>query len=159
MQTGVSMQNFRWQDFLLKDNVVSGLSASTKGEVIEKLVGVLVSSGCVADGGEFLSNVISREELGSTGIGEKIAMPHGKSGSVSRMSVAFARLAKPVDFESPDKAPVEYVFMIASPENLDSLYIRVMASVIRSVKLGGLLGALDPCGTSEELFEALSKNQ
>jgi len=150
------MQMLRWQDFLEKENVVCGMSASSKSEVIEKLVGVLVESGCVSDGPDFMSNVISREELGSTGIGERIAMPHGKSKSVARMSVAFARLSKPVDFESSDRVPVEYVFMIAAPANQDSLYIGVMASVIRSIKLGGLLEMLGALEGRDEIFEALN---
>ena len=151
------MEKFNWINYLDAKNVMIDFAASTKDDAITKLVDSLVKSGVVEDGPGFLATVFEREELGSTGIGERVAMPHGKSAGVKKMTVALAKLAAPLDFESVDKNPVDFIFMIASPMNSDSLYIKTMASIIRSVKMNNICLKMQHLVTAGEIYDMLVK--
>jgi len=151
------MEKFNWINYLDASNVTIDFAAATKDEAITKLVNSLVKSGVVEDGPAFLATVFEREELGSTGIGERVAMPHGKSEGVKKMTVALAKLAAPVDFESVDKQPVDFIFMIASPINSDSLYIKTMASIIRSVKLHNICLKMQHLQSAADIYDMLVK--
>lgn len=151
------MEKFNWINYLDAKNVITDFAASTKDDAITRLVDSLVKNGVVADGPGFLATVFEREELGSTGIGERVAMPHGKSDGVKRMTVALAKLAAPIDFESIDKKPVDFIFMIASPMNADSLYIKTMAAIIRSVKMNNICLKMQHLSSAADIYDMLVK--
>jgi fructose-specific phosphotransferase system IIA component len=150
-------QDFNWMNYINVNNVFTNFSAPCKHEAITKLVGLLTVDGTVENKDEYLASVLEREELGTTGLGEGVAMPHGKCFAVKRMSIALAKLDKPLDFESIDKKPVDYIFLIASPLNSDTLYIKVMASIIRSVKVHKICEKMNKIDSSVEIYEMLSK--
>ncbi|MEZ7893167.1 MAG: PTS sugar transporter subunit IIA [Candidatus Wallbacteria bacterium] len=152
-----SANSIRWVDYLEKINIFKEFTAATKDEALEKLSSCLVKSGAVTDYDEFIGTVFAREELGSTGIGENVAMPHGKSSSVNKMTVAVAVMKDPIVFDSADGKPVKYIFLVASPLNSDTMYIRIMASIIRSVKVGNICPKLSSLNSADEIFEMLQK--
>ncbi len=137
------------------NNVFTNFSAQNKLEAITKLVGLIAANGAIENKDEYLASVLEREELGTTGLGEGVAMPHGKCRAVKRMSIAVAKLDKPLDFESVDKKPIDYIFLIASPLNSDTLYIKVMASIIRSVKLHRICEKMNKLHSGVEIYEML----
>ncbi len=150
-------QDFNWMNYISVNNVFTNFGAPCKHEAITKLVGLLALDGAVENKDEYLASVLEREELGTTGLGEGVAMPHGKCSAVKRMSIALAKLDKPLDFESIDNKPVDYIFLIASPLNSDTLYIKVMASIIRSVKIHKICGKMNKLDSSVEIYEMLLK--
>lgn len=149
--------DFNWTGYLNRKNIFLKFSAADKHDAIAKLVGMLSSDDAVANKEEYLASVFEREELGTTGLGDSVAMPHGKCAAVNRMSIALAKLEKPLDFESVDKKPVDYIFLIASPLNSDTLYIKVMASIIRSVKMHKICEKMNVLDSADEIYEMLIK--
>lgn len=101
---------------LQEQSIIIPLDASDKSACMRALVDQLDAGGVLSDKAAYLEAVIKREETGSTGIGFGVAIPHGKSSGVKKPSLAFAKLSKPLDWQSLDGAPVSAVFMIAVPE-------------------------------------------
>ncbi|PYI57133.1 PTS sugar transporter subunit IIA [Paenibacillus flagellatus] len=110
------------------------LDAADKASAIEAMVDSLVSAGVVADKTAYLEAVTNREKTGSTGIGFGVAIPHGKSAGVSRPGLAFAKLAKPIDWDSLDGQPVTAAFMIAVPEEAaGNEHLQILIAISRKL--------------------------
>ncbi|MBU7314979.1 PTS sugar transporter subunit IIA [Paenibacillus oleatilyticus] len=104
------------QALLQEQSIMIPLEASDKESCIRAMIDGLEAAGCLRDKSAYLDAVMKREETGSTGIGFGVAIPHGKSGGVSKAGLAFAKLTQPLDWQSLDGNPVSIVFMIAVPE-------------------------------------------
>ncbi|KPV56680.1 PTS fructose transporter subunit IIA [Paenibacillus sp. A3] len=104
------------QGLLQEQSIMISLEASDKESCIRAMIDGLEAAGCLRDKSTYLDAVMKREETGSTGIGFGVAIPHGKSGGVSKAGLAFAKLTQPLDWQSLDGNPVSVVFMIAVPE-------------------------------------------
>ena len=98
---------------LKKENIIAGLSAQSKNEALEKLVQILYEGGYLEDKDAFLADVLHREEISTTGIGNGIAIPHGKSSAVKETTVAIGRLTSSLEWESVDDKPVELLSEMA----------------------------------------------
>ncbi len=103
------------------------LAASTKSEVIEELVELAGSSKLVKDKNLLLKDIITRENLVTTGVGYGVAFPHAKTKATKGIVIAFGRSDKGVDFEAMDKQPVHLFFLIAAPEDAIGAHLKVMA--------------------------------
>jgi mannitol/fructose-specific phosphotransferase system IIA component (Ntr-type) len=84
--------------------------------------------------GEILAALVEREELGSTGIGHGVAVPHAKCAGVSRMFGAVAEFPAGVDFESLDRKPVRVVYLIISPRKRPAEHLRILESIAQHVR-------------------------
>jgi len=124
----------RITDFLDKDSIVEELTSETKEGVLRELISLLVKIGKVKDERKALEVLFEREKLGSTGIGEGIAIPHGKLSDLESIVCAFGRSKKGVDFESIDGAPVHLVFLLLAPENSTTEHLKALASLSRLLK-------------------------
>jgi mannitol/fructose-specific phosphotransferase system IIA component (Ntr-type) len=78
-----------------------------------------------------LAKVLAREELGSTGIGEGVAVPHAMTSSVSETVMAVARLAKPIDFAAVDDQAVDLVFLLVGPEGSSAAHLQILSKLAR----------------------------
>lgn len=103
------------------------LAASNKNEVIEELVELAGSSKLVKDKSLLLKDIITRENLVTTGVGYGVAFPHAKTKATKGIVIAFGRSDKGVDFEAMDKQPVHLFFLIAAPEDAIGAHLKVMA--------------------------------
>ncbi len=124
----------RITDFLDKDSILEELTSSTKEGVLRELVSLLAKNGKIKDEKRALEVLFEREKLGSTGIGEGIAIPHGKLPDLEGIVCAFGRSKKGVDFESIDGAPVHLVFLLLAPENSTTEHLKALASLSRLLK-------------------------
>lgn len=106
------------------------LEASTKEELMERLVAALATHGWVEDSAAVLRSLIERERVMSTGIGRGVAIPHAQSGGARALTVSIARPALPLDFGSVDDQPVRLVFLVTGPEERGG-FIRVLARISR----------------------------
>ncbi len=104
------------QGLLQEQSIMIPLETSDKESCIQAMIDGLEAAGCLRDKSAYFDAVMKREETGSTGIGFGVAIPHGKSGGVSKAGLAFAKLTQPLDWQSLDGNPVSIVFMIAVPE-------------------------------------------
>ena len=106
------------------------LDAKTKEEALDKLSDMLLKDEAIASKDAYLKDVYLREKLGPTGIGNYIAIPHGKSESVIKTSVAFAKLVNPIQWETLDGEPVKLIFLFAVPAaNEDNLHLQLLSQL------------------------------
>lgn len=119
----------RIMDFLSEKNIAVDLKAKNKKEVIEELVDLLVASGQVTDKKKMVQILLEREELGSTGIGQGIAIPHGKSDTVKELTAAFGLSRSGVAFEALDGEPVYIFFLLVAPEGTAGAHLKALARI------------------------------
>ena len=121
-------------EVLKKENIVTKLDAKTKEEALSALVDVLCASGNIKSRDEFLKDVLDREAVSTTGIGNGIAIPHGKSTNVSETTVAVGRLLSPVEWKSVDDAPVEFVVLLAVNDNdKTGVHVKLLSEMARKL--------------------------
>ncbi|MFQ5498158.1 MAG: PTS sugar transporter subunit IIA [Candidatus Zixiibacteriota bacterium] len=112
--------------FCAEDLVVFDLKADTKQGAIEEMVDLVSTSSIVLDRDKLLKDVLSREELVTTGVGFGVAFPHAKTRAVKGIVIAFGRSAKGIDFDAMDDRPVSLLFLIAAPEDAIGAHLQVM---------------------------------
>ena len=108
------------------------------------------------DSGEVLDGLEQREALGSTGFGRGVAIPHCRSASVNRPTMALLKLEQPVDFKAADAIPVSLVFGLVSPENAGATHLHALAAISRMVRDEAMLAALTDVPDAEALFAVLT---
>lgn len=126
----------RIMDFLNENAVEANVVAGDKKGVIEELVELLVQSGSIkqSDKAEITQVLLERESLGSTGIGQSVGIPHGKSDRVNELVGAFGRSVNGVDFESLDGAPVHLFFLLVAPHDSAGPHLKALARISRLLK-------------------------
>jgi len=121
------------RDFFHTDSIRLDLEAETKDDVLKELVGLLGLD--EKSEGILFKMLKRRENLGSTGIGRGIAIPHCRSLVVNRLRVAFGRQPKGVDFRAIDEEPVRYVFLIVAPPlEVSNQYLPVLGKIAQFSK-------------------------
>jgi PTS system nitrogen regulatory IIA component len=133
-------------DFLEPGAVVSDLKATNKKEVLEDLCAALVVLYPALDRDKMVGILLDRERLGSTGVGEGVAIPHGKMADLDRLIACFGRSARGVEFEAADDRPVSLFFLLFAPENSAGVHLKALAKISRLLKRPsvreGLLNAI-----------------
>ncbi|HCG73623.1 MAG TPA: PTS fructose transporter subunit IIA, partial [Nitrospina sp.] len=102
-------------EILKKESVIADLVGKNKLEVIQEMTSCLKQNNIIKDDQALFTTLMEREKLGSTGIGENVAIPHGKSDELTQIITVFARSLGGVDFESLDQKPVHFVCMVIAP--------------------------------------------
>lgn len=103
------------------------LKSETKNDVIEELVELASKSKLITDKELLLKDIVTRENLVTTGVGYGVAFPHAKTKATRGIVIAFGRSEQGVDFEAMDKKPVNLFFLIAAPEDAIGAHLKVMA--------------------------------
>ena len=114
-------------DLLTKKSINLNVKASNKKDIIEQAVELMEQNGNINNKEEYLKLVMKREEEGSTGVGEGIAIPHGKGNVISKPGLVAMVIPDGVDFESLDGKPVKLLFLIAAPDSKDNLHLEVLS--------------------------------
>ena len=114
-------------DLLTKEAIDLNVKATNKKDVIEKAVELMQYNGNINNKEEYLKLVMKREEEGSTGVGEEIAIPHGKGKSISEPGLVAMVIPEGVDFDSLDGKPIKLLFLIAAPNSKDNLHLEVLS--------------------------------
>lgn len=117
----------RIRELLNSQSIALGAEAANKEDIIEKMTILMEKSGNLTDRKQYLKGVLAREEEGTTGIGEGIAIPHAKNAAVKRAGLAAMVLKDEVDYDSLDGEPVKLIFMIAAPENGANEHLQALA--------------------------------
>ena len=121
-------------DFLNEKAVCVNLTASTKDEVIEELIDLLLRAQAIKDKKKLIKILLDREALGSTGIGQGVAIPHGKSEGVKELVAAFGISEKGIDFDSLDGEKVFIFFLLVAPEDSAGPHLKALARISRLLK-------------------------
>jgi fructose-specific phosphotransferase system IIA component len=111
--------------------VLVPLVAGTKREAIDALVDALASTGRVSDAAAVKKSVWDREQQRSTGIGEGLAIPHGKTAAAHGLCMAVGRLSQPIEYDSIDRKPVRLVVLLVSPPERTSDHIQALGRISR----------------------------
>lgn len=146
-------------DLLSRGCVLTDLVANSKLDVIEKMTDCLCSEGVISDKIGFIQDVLKREELGSTGFENQIAIPHGKSPWVKETRIAVAKLKHTVDWETMDSSDVKLVILFAVKDTDSGAgHIRVLAKM--SIALGDddVVEKLLNANSQEELYSLIVNN-
>lgn len=136
------------------DNVVVGLEASSKKRVFEQ-AGILFENQHGLARSLVYDALFAREKLGSTGLGQGIAIPHGRIKGLKEVRAAFLRLATPVQFDAPDGKPVGYVFILLVPEAATEHHLQLLselAQMFSDKTFRERLAAAPDAAATHELF-------
>ena len=114
-------------DILAKESVMLNASANDKQDALNQIINLIYKTGNIENKEEYKQVVLQREEKGTTGIGEGIAIPHGKSNVVKKASLAAMVIPNGVDFEALDNKKVNLMFLIAAPETKDNVHLEVLS--------------------------------
>ena len=130
-------------DLLDERSIDLSLSAGSKDDAIERMIDLIGASGALTDRDLLIKAVRAREEVGTTGLGDGIAIPHGKCDGVDRPALAFARSDEGVKWGAPDGSLANLVFLIAVPEAAaGNEHLRILASLARSLVKADFRGRL-----------------
>jgi PTS system nitrogen regulatory IIA component len=142
-------------EFLEEKNIVPRLEARDKTGILEELAGVAASSDSSIDKDELVKVLVERERLGTTGIGDGVAIPHGKLGCLTHPVVCFAKSDEGLEFESMDGKPTHLFFLLIAPENSSGVHLQVLAKIARILKNSSLRHRLMECSSRPELYQAI----
>lgn len=144
-------------DLLDKESIDLQAKVGSKGEALEHLVALMAKSGKLADEAEYKRCVLAREEEGSTGIGEGIAIPHAKTNAVKAPGLAAMIVAEGVDFASLDDQPAKLFFLIAAPDTEDNVHLDVLSRLSTLLMDEDFTNALYAAESSQEFLDIIDK--
>ena len=146
-------------DLLHKQGINLNFNPSTKEQCINELVDLMDKTGNLNNKEEYKKAILAREELSTTGIGDGIAIPHGKTSAVKNASLAAAICKKGVDYDSLDGQPAHLFFMIAVPDNNDNLHLEVLARLSTILMDEAFRTSLIDCSDKEEFLRLIDKKE
>ena len=148
-------------EILKKESVIADITGKNKLDVIKEMTERLKQNDTIKNDKALYATLMEREKLGSTGIGENVAIPHGKSDELTQIIIAFARSLSGIDFESLDQKPVHFVCMVIAPAHSTGQHLKALARISRLFKnqtlREGILKAEDSNAIYSILLEEDSK--
>ena len=139
-----------------EQSVLGNVKAQNKKQLLLELSQALASQVAV-DHRIIFETLLTREKLGSTGIGQGIAIPHGKLPSLNRVYGLFARLTSPIDFESVDGQPVDLVFVLLAPDHAGADHLKALARISRLLRDPAVVAKLRGTDVSRGLYAILTE--
>ena len=146
-------------DILSPKSTIVGLQADSKEGIIRELVESLEEGDEISDREKVLQAVLEREHIMSTGIGDGIAIPHGKSEAVVKLTAALGTHKRGVDFEALDGEPAFVFFLLVSPANISGPHIKALARISRLLKNDDFKKSLIEATTAEEIIATVEAEE
>ncbi len=141
---------------LLDEQVIKvGLDGVQKEAVFAEIIDVLANAGRVADRERALRAILSRETMATTGIGNGVAVPHGKDASVPKLAAALGISFKGIQYEAADKQPVYVVFLVLADVNNPGPHVQCLGEIARLLSVPGFYERLRRCTTAQEVIGAI----
>ncbi len=147
----------RLTDILDESSVVADLQAGDKAEALEILVEAMTQNNKTVNKQEILKVLLEREELGSTGIGDGIAIPHGKSPGITQIISGFGLSRPGIDFDSLDGKPAHLFFVLVAPENSVGTHLKMLARISRMLKNTEFREKLLKANSQQEIYQIISE--
>ena len=142
---------------LIKKNLIAlELKAGNKQEAIEEMTELISRDKRIKNRDEILQTILEREKLGTTGIGDGLAIPHSRTDAASDIVVAFARSEEGLDFEALDNKPVNLFFMVVGPKEKNDEYLKIMSILARLFSKEENRQALLEAATHREIMKAIA---
>lgn len=146
-------------ELLTKDTIILDLKSTGKQEVIEELIDKLYSAGKITDKAAFQEEILKREEQGSTGIGDGVAIPHAKSSTVKEPAIVFGRSKEGIEYESLDGQPAHLFFMIAASEGAHQHHLDTLARLASMLIDSSFREQLLAANSSDDLLEVIDQKE
>ncbi|HEX9569742.1 MAG: PTS IIA-like nitrogen regulatory protein PtsN [Rhodospirillales bacterium] len=145
-------------DILVPEAVIADLKATSKKQALQELARRAAEISGLHERTVF-DVLMERERLGTTGVGNGIAIPHGKLANLDRLYGLFARLSTPVDFQAIDERPVDLIFVLLAPESAGADHLKALAKVSRLLRDRPTCDKLRGTDNAEALFAILTESQ
>jgi PTS system nitrogen regulatory IIA component len=143
-------------DILKPEAVLPALKAQSKKQVLHEVCAAAAQQTGLGERA-ILETILQRERLGSTGVGQGVAIPHGKLGTLDALVGVFARLDRPVEFDSLDDQPVDLVFALLAPEGAGADHLKALARVARVLRDPAVAQKLRGAADAGELYAVLAR--
>ncbi|GJL94610.1 MAG: PTS IIA-like nitrogen-regulatory protein PtsN [Hyphococcus sp.] len=143
---------------LTQEGVIHKLTARCKREVLQSMA-ERASKLVDAPTGEIVATLLEREQLGSTGVGDGVAIPHAKIEGLNKITGVLALLDTPVSFDSAEDQPVDIVFMLLAPANATAAHLKALAKVSRLLRNRNMRDALRGADSAESIFAIAVSDQ
>ena len=141
------------KDYIHPQYINIDILSEQKDDAIREVAQLLQDAPGVTDYELFLADIFEREHLGTTGIGDGVAIPHARSDGIEQMVIALGRSLKGVEFESLDGRKVELIFLMGTPKGKVSDYLKILAQLTRMLKEGPFREKLLEAKGSEQVLE------
>lgn len=145
------------EDRIYEENIVLNLKASTREEVIQKLAELLWNNGFIRNVHEFVNDVAERESQMTTGVGNGLAIPRGKSNSVLESTVVFAKVDQAIEWNSLDEEPVKLIFLLAiANEDEGNEHLRLLADISEKLMDEAFVESIREADSAKEIKALLA---
>jgi PTS system nitrogen regulatory IIA component len=144
-------------NLLAPQAVVPALKVQSKKQLLQELASQAHLQTAIAERRIF-ETLVERERLGSTGVGQGIAVPHGRMPEAQAITGLFARLETPIDYEAVDSQPVDLVFMLLAPEDAGADHLKALARVSRLLRSAAVCEKLRGAASAEALYAILTSS-
>ncbi len=142
-------------EILRESCVIADLKGKTKKEIFVELIKTLRDANLVEDVEEAVNVVLERERLGSTGIGDGVAIPHGKMKGLRNILCAFGKSKEGVDFDAVDSKPVRIFLLLLAPEDSASLHLKTLSRVSKLLRDPSFRKRLTELPSSHDIYNAI----
>ncbi|MEM8874098.1 MAG: fructose PTS transporter subunit IIA [Planctomycetota bacterium] len=149
----------RLTEILKPQSIVAPLQATDKTAAITELVNLLASNGEITDSEKVLSAILERESTRTTGIGNGLAIPHGKTHGVKQLVIAIGRPAQGIDFASIDGKPVNLIWLLASPPDKTGPHITALGKISRLMIIDTFRTKLQTAENASAMYDLIVKQE
>ncbi|WP_162000298.1 PTS sugar transporter subunit IIA [Companilactobacillus halodurans] len=147
-------------DLLNKNQMEFEIEAESKKDVIKKMSKMFLNDGVITSIDKYVDSVMEREQMGTTGVGEGIAIPHGKSSVVTTSSIAFAKLKTPVDWDALDGNKVSIIFMLSIPDESESKeHLRVLSLLAQRLMDDDVIESLKQSRNKDDIINIFKNKE
>ena len=142
-------------EILTLETILAEVKANDKENSIKELAEFLCQIHTIADKSELVHVLLEREKLGSTGIGENVAIPHAKMKGLNQIIAAFGISKNGVEFDSLDQKPVNFIFVLLAPENAKGTHLKALARISRLLKKQEFKSNLLKASNQKEIYNII----
>src|SRR3954463_4071738 len=146
-------------DILKPQNIKVPLTATNKNAAITELVHLLGSNAEVTDPKKVLDAVLERESTRTTGIGNGLAIPHGKCTGTDHLIMAIGKAGTPIDFQAIDGRPVTWIWLLTSPPDKTGPHIHALARISRLMTIDSFRQTLATAKSAQDVFDIIQKQE
>jgi mannitol/fructose-specific phosphotransferase system IIA component (Ntr-type) len=149
----------RLTEILKPQNIKIPLAAQNKTDAITELVQLLAGNGDIGDPKKVLESVLEREATRTTGIGNGLAIPHGKTNGTTGLAMAIGKPAVAIDFQAIDGRPVTIIWLLSSPPDKTGPHIHALARISRLMTIDKFRQALNAAASGQQMFDIIQQQE
>ncbi len=146
------------KDFISEEGIVFSTSVSSKKRALEILSETLTYQAQDLNKNKVLDALLAREKLGSTGLGNGIAIPHSRMPELDNIYVSILKLEEGIEYEASDELPVTFLFSLIVPEDANDEHLQLLASLAELLDNEKLRESIQKCSNASELYQTLTQD-